>query len=130
MGINHQGLTTDKNSCIEHYLALIAACMPTLGPFFRYLRPSRLKRMAKGHKSLADDAEGVWSRPGTLDHSLMYGSVLVSQGRDNEAAFENSTPSLPPKAHVPRVEESVQEPSMSGKEDLESAIELHETISR
>ncbi|KAL8926582.1 MAG: hypothetical protein Q9208_002909 [Pyrenodesmia sp. 3 TL-2023] len=70
--------------CIEHYLALIAACMPTLGPFFRFLRPSRLKQVVNGHKPLRDDVGGPWSRPGTLDHSLMYGSVLRSEHRGND----------------------------------------------
>ncbi|KAL8896570.1 MAG: hypothetical protein Q9207_007649 [Kuettlingeria erythrocarpa] len=77
--------------CIEHYLALIAACMPTLGPFFRFLRPSRLKQVAKGHKPLGEDVGGPWSRPGTLDHSLMYGSVLRSVDRGNDGpAVERS----------------------------------------
>ncbi|KAI4136810.1 MAG: hypothetical protein L6R39_007601 [Caloplaca ligustica] len=70
--------------CIEHYLALIAACMPTLGPFFRFLRPSRLKQVVKGHKPLREDVGGPWSRPGTIDHSLMYGSVLRSEHRGND----------------------------------------------
>ncbi|KAL8826992.1 MAG: hypothetical protein Q9191_003453 [Dirinaria sp. TL-2023a] len=116
--------------CIEHYLALIAACMPTLGPFFRHLRPSRLKRVVKGHKFLGDDAEGVWSRPGTLDHSLMYGSVLVSEARDKEVPFETAMPSHLPKAYAPRAARNMQALYVSENDNLQPPIELQETGSR
>ncbi|KAI4089328.1 MAG: hypothetical protein LQ344_005460 [Seirophora lacunosa] len=83
--------------CIEHYLALIAACMPTLGPFFRYLHPLRVKRAVVkragvngkgGHRKIHDDHAALegWRRPGTLDHSLIHGSVLQSTNRDDAAA--------------------------------------------
>ena len=40
-----------SSSCIEHYFALIAACMPTLGPFFKWLRPNHWKHVAIEPKS-------------------------------------------------------------------------------
>lgn len=104
--------------------------MPTLGPFFRYLRPSHLKRVVKGHKFLGDDAEGVWSRPGTLDHSLMYGSVLVSEARDKEVSFETAMPSHLPKAYAHRGAQNMQEPYVSGDDNLQPSIELQETTQR
>lgn len=59
--------------------------MPTLGPFFRYLRPSRLENRAQGQKPLGndpyDDAERVWPRPHKMspDSSLLHGSVHASE---------------------------------------------------
>ena len=78
--------------------------------------------------------EGVWSKPGTLDHSLMYGSVLVSQTREStregEEAFETSMPSYPDRGSAsPRVE-SLQEPYIAGKSDLKNGIEMNVTRTR
>ena len=63
------------HSCIEHYFALIAACMPTLGPFFKWLRPNHWKHVAIGPKSLRydGDPERVWPHPNktTSDDTLL-----------------------------------------------------------
>ena len=45
-------ILTVCTSCIEHWLALIAACMPTLGPFFRWLRPTAWKHLSFGERRL------------------------------------------------------------------------------
>ncbi|KAL8732433.1 MAG: hypothetical protein Q9181_003968 [Wetmoreana brouardii] len=121
---------TISDSCIEHYLALIAACMPTLGPFFRYLRPSHLKHVAKGHKSLKDDVGGVWSRPGTLDHSLMYGSVLRLEDQDNNIPSGASMPSGRSKAGSRRDTKGAEEPYISQQDDLGPAMEMKDTMTR
>ena len=74
-------LLTILNSCIEHYFALIAACMPTLGPFFRWLRPSHWKHEnLEGHAH--HDAEAfqrAWPKPHKTftDASLMDGSINI-----------------------------------------------------
>ncbi|KAL8962466.1 MAG: hypothetical protein Q9183_005154, partial [Haloplaca sp. 2 TL-2023] len=81
LGVRHRN-TTDATMaqyqivtlfCIEHYLALIAACMPTLGPFFRYLRPNRPKRQPQEplHHPLKDNpASDPYSQPGSSPRSL------------------------------------------------------------
>ena len=87
----------ESTSCIEHYLALIAACMPTLGPLFRWLRPSQWSKHA-GHLALGpkinhyDDGEAFhrsWphynNNATSPDHSLMNESIhepseLIEQG--------------------------------------------------
>ncbi|MCJ1454868.1 hypothetical protein MMC28_005221 [Mycoblastus sanguinarius] len=82
--------------CIEHYLALIAACMPTLGPLFRWLRPSYWKHVQIGHKTRGDnpydDVEGfhcVWPRPTKTspDDSLLHGSIGVASSADKNLNF-------------------------------------------
>lgn len=93
--------------------------MPTLGPFFRYLRPSRLKHVAKGHKTLGDEADEVWSKPGTLDHSLMYGSMLVSQQRETEEPFDTAMHSTTGEIRESTRVKSMQEPYISGENDIE-----------
>jgi len=74
-----------SNSCIEHYLAVIAACMPTLGPFFHWLRPSHWKHENLEH-SPHRDIEGfqrVWPRKQkkSVDDSLMN-DTLVEEPTD------------------------------------------------
>ncbi|KAK3173218.1 hypothetical protein OEA41_006547 [Lepraria neglecta] len=93
------GLCNRKNrmGCIEHYLALIAACMP-LGPLFRWLCPSQWGKHAE-HIELGpktnhyDDAEAfqrVWPRNHntrtTPDDSLMNGSI-TDPGEPMEKGF-------------------------------------------
>ncbi len=105
--------------------------MPTLGPFFRYLHPRRLKRVAKGHKTLGNDAGGPWSKKGTLDHSLMYGSVFVSKSRDNDVdgAFDKSMASQLIDDRRSRDMKGNSEPSLTHNDDLENGIEMHDPTS-
>lgn len=89
--------------CIEHFLALIAGCMPTLGPFFRYLRPSQWRLTTNGHKNLADNpSDGVdspyrtWARVTRRqfpDHSLLQGSINVSQTFEIHSTCADDVPS-------------------------------------
>ena len=72
-------------SCIEHYFALIAACMPTLGPFFKWLRPNHWKHFviepqSLGHSRVDPEAfERVWPRPSkTLSDDTLLGRSAVA----------------------------------------------------
>lgn len=72
--------------CIEHYFALIAACMPTLGPFFKWLRPNHWKHFviepqSLGHSRIDPEAfERVWPRPSKTpsDDTLLGLSAVAS----------------------------------------------------
>ena len=118
------------NSCIEHYLALIAACMPTLGPFFRYLRPSHLKNVAQGQQHLGndpyDEIERQWPRPHKTspDSSLLRPSI-------NEASESTQHFALPSWArpHFSRKNtgKSVRPSWNNGKDDFKHEVELQET---
>lgn len=76
------------SSCIEHYLALIAACMPTLGPLFRYLRPGAWRSrigQPTAENGPSDEAEEAGLRRGWPQHthkyspdsSLLHGSIDI-----------------------------------------------------
>ena len=91
-----------SNSCIEHYLALIGACMPTLGPFFRWLRPSHWKQGNPDHRRYHDTEafQPAWPKThktSSTDDSLMNGSMNLATpaGHDFNSIYGMHSQSLP-----------------------------------
>lgn len=92
-----RGAANHSHSCIEHYFALIAACMPTLGPFFKMLRPNHWKHVAIGPQSLGNSRYGdpeaferAWPRPSKTpsDDTLLGASTVAPEA---EADAKNPT---------------------------------------
>lgn len=131
--------------CIEHYFSLIAGCMPTLGPFFRYLHPSHWRR--ESQQNYRDDngnfgtSHRYWPRKNvksspdaTLMQSCGKASQIsqVSQSMDKDDPFGSIGPHeihefqrSDSKADL----QAIDKYPSSKVEDLENGIELRGTSS-
>ena len=130
-------------SCIEHYLALIAACMPTLGPFFRYFRPSRWRHMANGRNVPGNRQNHVslelypgW-RPKigkTSPDSSLINSVRASQTVESDLPFYSMRQSLSrePVWQHPKsgLEIHVKPAEQEERNDLEQGTEMQVAMAR
>ena len=130
-------------SCIEHYLALIAACMPTLGPFFRYLRPSRWRHMADGHKDPGDNQDHIslalspgWrpkNHKSSPDSSLIY-SVKASQTIERDLPLYSMRQSLSrePVWQHPKggLEVQIKPNDREGRDDIKQGTEMQVAMAR
>lgn len=110
--------------------------MPTLGPFFRYLRPSHIKNRAQGQKPLGndpyDDAERVWPRPHKTspDRSLLHGSINEASESTQHFALPNWTrPHLSRKHTGQSIHAAWDKPNTyeGGKFDMMKDVELQDT---
>lgn len=130
-------------SCIEHYLALIAACMPTLGPFFRYLRPSQWRHMADEHKDPSDHQHHArlalypgW-RPKNYrtspDSSLMSNSLKASHSVGTDLPLYSMRQSLsrePVWQHPKAGLEIITKPTGTEGDDSEQDSEMQVAMAR
>lgn len=130
-------------SCIEHYLALIAACMPTLGPFFRYLRPSQWRHLTDGHRNRRgkQDHVGLALDPGwrpknykTSPDSSLINSVKALQTVERDSPLYSMRPSLSrePVWRHPKTESEVHIKSTDREErhDIEQGTEIQVAMAR
>ena len=97
----NQVLMRIQTSCIEHYLALIGACLPTLGPFFRWLRPSHWKH-GNSDRPTYEDAEAfqrAWPKTHKTsnDDSIMNDSLSLTApaGTELNSIYGMHSQSLP-----------------------------------
>lgn len=120
--------------CIEHYFALIAACMPTLGPFFKWLRPNHWKHVAIGPKSIgnsrfgdAEALERVWPRPSKTpsDDTLLGGSAVVPEAAQRKRDHTFSYSEQPHPQDIIRVWMKRDEHG-SRKGDSKNEMEMQE----
>ncbi|KAF6219693.1 hypothetical protein HO133_004162 [Letharia lupina] len=122
--------------CIEHYFALIAACMPTLGPFFKWLRPNHWKHVAIGPQSIGHGRYGdpeaferVWPRPSKTpsDDTLLGRSSVAPEAEQNDPTFSYSVQAHQSRAQTPQYMERVwvkSDAHASRKGDLKNEMEL------
>ena len=134
---NLGGATDQSCSCIEHYFALIAACMPTLGPFFKWLRPNHWKHVAIGPKSIGNSRcgdpealERVWPRPikTPSDDTLLGASAVTTRTGGKNPTFSYSIRPYQSK-QTPKDMKKVwvkSDACGSRKGDLKNEIELQE----
>lgn len=108
--------------------------MPTLGPFFKWLRPNHWKHVAIGPKSIgnsrfgdAEALERVWPRPSKTpsDDTLLGGSAVVPEAAQRKRDHTFSYSEQPHPQDIIRVWMKRDEHG-SRKGDSKNEMEMQE----